>query len=136
VTHQTSPRARPSGIVPAPPPAHGRGQEALDAEVTRPVVRLHCARCNQIGRFVRHTTLAHVRPRPGALDSYKPFLLATLEQYPRLRATRLHEMFRVRGLCRLKPGRQREPRARAQARAVIFAGPRGPVNLRHEGNVP
>ena len=35
--------------------------------------------------------------RPSALDAYKPFLLATLEQYPRLRATRLYEMLRPRG---------------------------------------
>jgi transposase len=35
--------------------------------------------------------------RPSALDPYKAFITATLEQYPRLRATRLHAMLRDRG---------------------------------------
>jgi hypothetical protein len=57
---------------------------------------------------VHHDTVRHaidadrfLRPgaqiRPSTLDPYKPFLLATLEQYPRLRAMRLHEMLRPRG---------------------------------------
>jgi transposase len=33
----------------------------------------------------------------SALDPYKSFLLATLENYPRLRATRLHAMIATRG---------------------------------------
>ncbi len=35
--------------------------------------------------------------RPSQLDPYKPFITATLEQYPRLRATRVHAMIRDRG---------------------------------------
>jgi transposase len=35
--------------------------------------------------------------RPSALDPYKAFIIATLEQYPRLRATRLWAMVRERG---------------------------------------
>jgi transposase len=35
--------------------------------------------------------------RPSALDPYKAFIAATLEQYPRLRATRLWAMLRDRG---------------------------------------
>jgi transposase len=35
--------------------------------------------------------------RPSVLDPYKPFIKTTLEQYPRLRATRLYEMLRARG---------------------------------------
>jgi transposase len=35
--------------------------------------------------------------RPSALDPYKAFITATLEQYPRLRATRLWAMVRERG---------------------------------------
>src|SRR5437899_9059650 len=57
---------------------------------------------------VHHDTVRHaieadrfIRPgaqiRPSALDPYKPFDLATLEQYPRLRATRLYEMLGARG---------------------------------------
>ncbi len=38
------------------------------------------------------------RPKgPSRLDPYKPFVLETLEQHPRLRATRLFEMLRDRG---------------------------------------
>ena len=35
--------------------------------------------------------------RPSALDQYLPFIRNTLAQYPRLRATRIHEMVRQRG---------------------------------------
>jgi IS30 family transposase len=35
----------------------------------------------------------------STLDPYKPFVLATLEQYPRLRATRLCAMLRERGFA-------------------------------------
>jgi transposase len=44
-------------------------------------------------RFIR--TGAQIRPT--LLDPYKPFIIATLEQYPRLRATRLWTMVRERG---------------------------------------
>ena len=35
--------------------------------------------------------------RPSALDPYLPLIRNTLAQYPRLRATRIHEMVRQRG---------------------------------------
>ena len=35
--------------------------------------------------------------RPSALDPFLPFIRDTLTQYPRLLATRLHEMLRLRG---------------------------------------
>jgi len=44
-------------------------------------------------RFVR----PGAQSRPSMLDSYKAFIIATLEQYPRLRATRLYWMLRDRG---------------------------------------
>ena len=44
-------------------------------------------------RFIRPGT----QVRPSALDPYKAFITATLEQYPRLRATRLYEMLSARG---------------------------------------
>jgi transposase len=57
---------------------------------------------------VHHDTVEHaieshrfIRPgiqvRPTLLDPFKPFVRATLEQYPRLRATRLFAMVRERG---------------------------------------
>src|SRR5881296_1607105 len=59
---------------------------------------------------VHHDTVRHaieadrfIRPgaqvRPNALDPYKAFLAATLEPYPRLRATRLYAMLRERGFA-------------------------------------
>jgi len=80
---------------------------------------------------IHHDTVQHVieqdrviRPgaqiRPSRLDPYKAFILATLEQYPRLRATRLFAMVRDRGY----PGsviqvrryvRTVRPQARAEA---------------------
>lgn len=48
-----------------------------------------------IERFIRPGT----QVRPSTLDPYKPLLLATLEQYPRLRATRLYAMIRERGFA-------------------------------------
>jgi transposase len=48
-----------------------------------------------IERFIRPGT----QVRPSTLDPYKPVLLVTLEQYPRLRATRLYAMIRERGFA-------------------------------------
>ena len=46
----------------------------------------------------RASVLTHAgRCRPTALDPYLSFIRDTLAQYPRLRATRLHEMLRARG---------------------------------------
>lgn len=41
--------------------------------------------------------VAGARPRPTKLDPFLPFIRETLERYPRLRSTRLHEMLRGRG---------------------------------------
>jgi len=58
--------------------------------------------------------------RPSAIDPYLPFILETLEQFPRLRASRLYDMARVRGY----PGRpdhfrhliaRHRPRPKAEA---------------------
>src|SRR5438309_1856643 len=75
-------------------------------------------------RFIRPGT----QVRPSALDPYKAFITATLEQYPRLRATRLWAMVRDRGypgsaiqVCRYV--RTVRPAARAEAflRLAFFA---------------
>lgn len=73
--------------------------------------------------------------RPSLLDPYKAFLLATLEAYPRLRASRLWAMVRARGY----PGsliqvqryvRTVRPAARAEAylRLDTLAGEQGQVD--------
>ena len=59
--------------------------------------------------------------RPSALDPFLAFIRDTLTQYPRLRATRLHEMLRQRGY----PGsavtvRRLVRRLRPQATAAVY----------------
>ena len=59
--------------------------------------------------------------RPSALDPFLPCIRETLAQYPRLRATRLHEMLRQRG----SPGsavtvRRLVRRLRPQATAAVY----------------
>jgi len=89
-------------------------------------------------RFVR--TGAQVRATP--LDPYKPFIAATLEQHPRLRATRLYDMLRSRGY----PGsvlpvrryvRTVRPTARAEAylRLHTLPGEQGQVDWGNFGTI-
>ena len=80
--------------------------------------------------------------RPSLLDPYKAFILATLEQYPRLRATRLWAMVRERGY----PGstiqvqryvRTVRPAARAEAYLHLetMMGEQAQVDWGHFGTV-
>jgi transposase len=80
--------------------------------------------------------------RPSALDPYKAFIAATLEQYPRLRATRLWAMVRARGY----PGsalqvqryvRTVRPAARAEAylRLDTLAGEQAQVDWGNFGTI-
>ena len=79
--------------------------------------------------------------RQSKLDGYAAFLRATLEQHPRLRATRLYQMIRERGytgsvsqlrrtVARLRP----QPRT-AFLRLQTFAGEQGQVDWAHFGHV-
>jgi transposase len=80
--------------------------------------------------------------RPSELDPYKGFIATTLEQYPRLRATRVHAMLRERGY----PGsavqvrryvRSVRPAARAEAffRLDTLVGEQGQVDWGHFGAI-
>jgi transposase len=88
-------------------------------------------------RFARPTPL-----RPSLLDPYRPFLQATLQQYPRLRATRLFEMVRQRGyqgsvvqLRRaVRPLRPARP-AEAYLRLTLLMGEQGQVDWGSFGTV-
>src|SRR5690606_9266008 len=89
-------------------------------------------------RFVNTTFRATV----GQLDPFKPFIEATLELYPRLRATRLLEMLRARGYSgsvwpvrrfvrRVRP----TPRAEAFFRLTTLAGEQGQVDWGSFGSI-
>jgi len=75
------------------------------------------------------------RPRVSVLDPYMPFIRGVLEQYPRLRATRLFEMLRDRGyrgsvvqlrrvVLKLRPARKVE----AYLRLHVFPGEQAQVD--------
>jgi len=80
--------------------------------------------------------MAHVaRPRPSRLDPYLPLMRDTLQQYPRLRATRLYQMVRDRGYTgsvvqlrrvvrRLRP----LPKAEAYLRLSVLPGEQAQVD--------
>lgn len=82
------------------------------------------------------------RATVGQLDPFKPFIEATLEQYPRLRATRLLEMLHARGYLgsvwplrrfvrRVRP----TPRAEAFFRLTTLAGEQGQVDWGSFGSI-
>ena len=52
-----------------------------------------------LGLARRRTARAEgpVEPRAGMVDSYVPFIITTLQEYPTLRATRLYDMLKDRG---------------------------------------
>src|SRR5215471_19562987 len=92
-----------------------------------------------IERFIRPGT----QVRPSTLDPYKPFVLATLEQYPRLRATRLYAMIRERGFAGSAVQVQRwvrtvRPAARAEAylRLETLPGEQAQVDWGNFGALP
>jgi transposase len=79
--------------------------------------------------------------RPSLVDPYAEFIRQTLDQHPRLRATRIYQMLRDRGyagsvvqlrraVARLRPS-IREPFLRLQA----FPGEQGQVDWAHFGHV-
>lgn len=89
----------------------------------------------ETARFNRRTLV-----RPSQLDPYVPFLRAALEEYPKLRATRLHEMITARGYTgsvtqtrrlvrRLRP----RPPAEAYLRLHALAGEQAQVDWGHFG---
>jgi transposase len=81
--------------------------------------------------------------RPSLLDPYRAFLQATLQQYPRLRATRLFEMVKQRGypgsvvqLRRAVRTRRPAPAAEAYLRLTLLAGEQGQADWGSFGAVP
>jgi transposase len=101
---------------------------------------------------VHHDTVHHaiesrsflapvLRARAELLDPYRSFILVTLEQHPRLRATRLHEMLAERGYkgsvfpVRRFVARQRPSRHEAFLRLSVLPGEQAQVDWASFGSI-
>src|SRR2546425_3449624 len=91
-----------------------------------------------VRRAIEHDRFVRIgaQIRPSLLDPYKAFITATLDQYPRLRATRLFAMLRDRGFAGSVVQLRRyvravRPAARAEAylRLDTLKGEPGPSRL-------
>jgi transposase len=127
-------------------------------ETEAEILRLYHAEKWRIGTIatqmgVHHTTvrrvLAHAgiphgtqSVRPSIAEPFIPFIVKTLEKYPRLRASRLYEMVRQRGypgrpdhfraiVARYRP----RPKAEAYLRLRTLPGEQGQVDWGHFGHV-
>ena len=95
-----------------------------------------------VRRAIEVERFQHAEPlRPSIVDPYLPFMHETLEQHPRLRATRLYRMIRDRGytgsveqlrrvVARLRP----QPRE-AFLRLQVFPAEQGQVDWAYFGSV-
>ena len=94
-------------------------------------------------------TLGSFGPRPGAprpdarvLEPYKPFIVETLERYPRLLATRIYDMLGERGyggslrtLRRYVREVRPRPRTEAVLRVETLPGEQAQVDWAHVGEI-
>ena len=129
----------------------------ISPEVRAEIRRLFFAEHWKIGTIAAHLVVHHQTVRnavevdrfasngrsvPSMLDGYVPFIEDTLKRYPKLRATRMHEMLVDRGyrgsvvqtrrvVRRLRPGREVE----AYLRLDTMPGEQGQVDWGHFGQV-
>lgn len=130
----------------------------IPAELEAEILRLYHAEQWPVGTIaaqlgVHHTTVQRVlaqaqiaagRPsiRPSIADPFISFIVATLEKYPRLRASRLYEMVRQRGypgrpdhfrsiVARFRP----RPPAEAYLRLRTLPGEQAQVDWGHFGKL-
>jgi len=129
----------------------------ISAELEAQILRYHHVerwRPNTIARqlHVHYGTVARVlaqaglprigHSRPSQVDAYLPFILATLEKFPRLTASRLYGMVRERGyagspdhfrhlIARHRP----RPKAEAYLRLTTLPGEQGEVDWAHFGHL-
>lgn len=124
-------------------------------DVRAEVRRLYFAEHWKVGTIAAQLNLHHdtvraalemgARPavvRPTALDPYLDFVRKTLHEYPRLRATRLHEMLRLRGfsgsVVQLRRAvRCLRPTSKAEAylRVNLFPGEQAQADWGHFGRI-
>jgi len=130
----------------------------IPADEEARIQRLHHAEKWPVGTIARqlgrhHSTVERVlektlgtaskpAPKPSIVDPYVPFILQTLERYPKLQASRLYEMVRERGysgkpdhfrhlVARYRP----KPVGEAYLRLRTLPGEQGQVDWGHFGKV-
>ncbi len=99
---------------------------------------------DSVARVLTQAGLPALGPvrRPSAIDLYLPFILETLKQFPRLRASRLYDMVRARGY----PGRpdhfrhliarhRPHPKAEAYLRLRTLPGEQMQIDWGHFGHL-
>jgi len=130
----------------------------VSAEVEAEIRRLHYAEHWPVGTVARQVGVHEdvvrrvvglldrqpaAEPRPRLVDPYVDFIAETLEQYPRLRATRLFDMVRARGyrgsvrtlrehVAVVRP----RPRREAYLRTSTLPGEQAQVDWAYVGEVP
>ena len=127
----------------------------IDRETTVRIRHLHFAEHWPVGTIASELGLHHETvkatlqegmkaspaARPRQVDPYVEFLLRTLEQHPRLRATRLFQMIRDRGFMgtarqvRRKVAEIRPRRQEAFLRRRVFPGEEGQADWASFGKV-
>ena len=127
-------------------------------EVEAEIVRLHYAEHWRVGTIAaqlalhadvvrRVLGLGTPRPpsqlRPSMVDPYRAFIDDTLQSYPRLRATRLHDMLRERGFAgAVRTLREHVARVRPRPRREVYlltetmAGEQAQVDWAYVGKIP
>lgn len=133
-------------------------RRAVTAEESASILRLHHAEQWPVGTIAadlgrHHDTVERVlaqsglpvtkqSPRPRLVDSYLPFIEATLAEHPRLRASRLWAMVKLRGYTGSKSGfraivSRLRPRRHAEAflRRSVLAGQEAQVDWAHFGKL-
>src|ERR1700758_555938 len=95
-----------------------------------------------VRRAIEVERFQHAEPlRPSIVDPYLPFVRQTLEQHPRLRATRIHQMIRDRGYAgsveqlRRVVARLRPQPHEAFLRLQVFAAEQAQVDWAYFGSV-
>jgi transposase len=125
----------------------------LEAQILR-YYHVERWRPNTIARQlnVHHATVARVlaraglprigRPRPSRVDPFLPFILATLEKFPTLTASRLYAMVHERGYCggpdhfrHVIACHRPRPKAEAYLRLRTLAGEQAQVDWAHFGHL-
>jgi transposase len=130
----------------------------IDKQREAEILRLHHAEKWLVGTIaaqlgIHHSTVERVLiqgglsakavvTRPSMVDPYVPFIIETLKKYPRLTASRLHQMVRERGyrgapdhfrhlVARYRP----RPAAESFLRLRTLPGEQGQVDWAHFGKV-